>query len=55
MDNYTEKFKGKSDRELIEGIVTRLESIELEIARIKENLTDTHNLMNDISNRMINR
>jgi len=47
--------EGKTDRELIEGIARRLDSIQLDIAKLKENLIDTHSLMNDISNRMINR
>lgn len=45
----------KTDRELIESINTKLELIGLEIGKLKENLIDTHELMNDISNRIINR
>ena len=46
--------EGKTDRELIEGIARRLDSIQLDIAKLKENLIDTHELMNNISNRMVN-
>ena len=55
MDNYKTKFKGKTDRELIESMVIELESIKLEIGKLNENLIDTHELMNDISSRMINK
>lgn len=55
MDNYGLNFKEKTDRELIESIAIKLESIELEVRKLKENLIDTHELLNDISNRIINK
>jgi archaellum component FlaC len=45
----------QTDREVLESIARRLDSIESEIGKLKENLVDTHELMNNISNRMVDK
>lgn len=48
-------IKNKVDRGWMENIALRLESIEISIKELKENLINTHELLNEISNRMVNR
>jgi hypothetical protein len=55
MNNQIREFNTKTDRELIEGMARELEFVKSEVAKLNENLIDTHELMNDISNRIINK